>query len=766
MSFERVRVTAGGVIKEIGLGADEVVLLSAATDFSAPDAALVAATGREGSYKLTDDTYPDRQIVLGIDGAPHPSSTATVTNLVSGRTPVSATSSGADVLIPFTADTSGGVPSSSVAALAVFTPAVCNISVEVLRSGSVIASSTPIASFAGAWSRVLLPSATLTGSGALVVRARISGAASGVVVWAARPILGPPIDGYFDGYTLGCDWTGTVGSSASTRPGSVTGTEWSQAIKSDAGQVAGALQLPAGGTVDRWDSQNNQVTFDASTGTPAIPEDASYYLGQLAGSLKVTARALGRRPEVAIPGSFAGVGAWGKWTATAPIPGGVSALLRVVPAFSSAPRAFVAAASGVQRVTASSLTGTGAGSGLVTETGSLSSQPLAVQQTPAGGAVATFTAPSGIVGPCRFFARVMGVYDVTSAVTQTPWAPGWGTVAVGTGQEVGEPVSIFGAVRPSGAGSSHSSFDPWEFIDLGEITVQNAGDQVTIYGNGGRFLIDVVDCLADSPSALIYADSIIPHAPIRGDDFANRPAIGTNMAGRSGTLGGSWSAGRVVQSLRTGSTLSDLALGSASGSVASTLSAAVAPPYAVDIQFVLDSASGTQGVFFTTDSFSGISVAFALAGYSIQDSTYQAGFQVEGPAFLPGVPYSARLVVDDHGRFSLAAAPTGQTLRELASGVMPGQASTSCTLQVTVNPDVCVESVAVSQPTIDAFASGDNVWPPDAGRSLYGSKPTAAAGSKPTISVRPILQEEGFDSSASAPSGITVYATPRVLEVV
>jgi hypothetical protein len=118
--------------------------------------------------------------------------------------------------------------------------------------------------------QVFTTSFTATGSGTASVAIRTASAQAATFYVDAVRVSTSTATSYFDGDTVGCEWTGTRHASTSTR--SATGGDRFQAILRDI-QTKVAKLAAEKGTLRRTLASGDQITFDVEKATVKIPSD-------------------------------------------------------------------------------------------------------------------------------------------------------------------------------------------------------------------------------------------------------------------------------------------------------------------------------------------------------------------------------------------------------------------------------------------------------------------------------------------------------------
>lgn len=786
MSSTRIRITAGVVVKEVGFAGDEIVRQTVDTDFSAPDPTVLAAAGKYGSYKVTDDGYPDRSILIGLEAGGFPPPLTAATNMVSGRTPITATAPGsADVNLTFTADTSGGIPSTSWAAIVVLTPVSRTVVLEVLRGASVVASSATVSTRAGAWTRLTITTASLTGSGSLTIRARVQGALAGEVLSACRPMVGTPTDGYFDGYTFGCAWTGTAGSSASTRPGTITGEAWSAAVAADIEAVAGALASVNGGTVDRYDSAGALRTYDAISGTPDFKRDQNYYLGQFQGNLKMTARGLSRGAPIpvitSIPAATNGVI---KWASSSVVPGDVPALLDLSAVWGTVDREAVV---GTGPCTVWTGAGFAASAGTAWSTGAISGGWSGSQRKgwvppasaePVASVVWTTTEQAWKTATLTVRAAMYGLSSASSMGTTSTVGEWVLTVDGAPVQRIQVPVPTF---------QDAALFNPWRLLDFGPVPT-NAKVEIACHYTYTASAIpappnDVFGVIdygiaqrADGVSARLQAEAPYVGDAVTREDF---------FAGASGGLGG-----RTVDHGGQTWTASNMAVtngGSTVGYALATSSAASASlPTSASVRrakATLIIAPGSAGVDMnlTTGGTNPASIKIAVSRVGTAQPTAtvritKAGAALSAAGADAAVPFGvglsisadAEIAIDPAGRWTASIVFGGITVARWAGHATTLDSSHTFGLSFAItsaggSPYCGIAAVRTSDVVAPTLSAINGVARPITSvAALYGSRLTCKQGE---IAQGVVLSADtDLDApSDPQPSSMSATITPRYL---
>lgn len=604
----------------------------------------------------------------------------------------------------------------------------------------------------GAWSEILLPAASIPGTGVLTMRARLASATAGAYLEARNPVFGEGLScRYHDQYTPGA--VGTA-QGRSIRPAS--GEAWSNAFVAGVSSVVGAVRQEGSPTLVRSaDDLAESGTLDLHRASAPAAQDGKHAMGY--GTMKVTASAspLWRLTPRVWPGTVTNttVGAMPVWRASLPIPGDDDAIGSAVATFSGARRDAIAIVA--------------------------SEQPVAIEPTPANAGWALAGALTGAIGA----APINGYVPKSLAPVAEYASPVEGRYHVDVrlqmvDNNVGgiQRVSLnidgrqVAATTIESCPASTPAMQVWRWARFGVQSIRSGSRVQVAIGAAvsGDACVDVL-CLTRATGAgtlIEVPDDEIPSGTMVGDDAPN--STGATLNGRIGVFGATWSA-PAGWGWTPGTIYSPAGDTTARFTAQQTLGAVLHCTADGRLAFGSSPTGQRLGLFTTAG---GLFAAIEHVGGG--ELCLSVNPPLGGPWTQPignfgaGAVVDLRLQVDLQGRILAQAALAGVKLQTVVRAHCPEFAASTlyAAVRSTAAGSVDVRSLRFMYGTTATF--DDSVeWSAGQGQRLVvGGTPRFAQGTRPYVFVRAAANALDSPSAPNLhPTAYAVTITPRVLQV-
>lgn len=551
-------------------------------------------------------------------------------------------------------------------------------------------------------------------------------------------------------------------------------------------QVAAAATRDKAATLVSTFSDATTLTFDVIAARFEGDLGHEHWLGYGQGTLTLTCRPFGRKPEAAVAGTSSMVGFAAQFAGTSPVEGDAPALVRVAPTWAGPdPRQVFLGLGTVERKLASSFTAS-VPSTTYAETGSESPLPKAVplgaQPHRLGAAAAT------TVGPWLAVARVMAVTDWATTFINGD-AQGFKDNKVFIRSSSGNWQSVPHSYRSATSSIAHDHTEPWTLVPLGLV------DRALILDGyadvpGARLIIDAIYFIkADQSAAVAYSGDVTAGAIKSGDDFGDidvTPTIGSYstpqaLNARTAVYGGTWttSSGNRIDIFRTPGEPAKTALvygTSTSGDPTATLTAggALATPLEVKCAYRFADAGDylTIEIALSTGSPAiTLLLTPVVCHLAIPNESAPTVRIAAHAAAVLNVQQDVTFTIDQAGRYWMWNGARGTQPQLIAhdyAAALAGATGGSATIKLQRtgggNSTTSVQALTMGSADDHHMVDGEDVWPP-AAAVLSGPKPTAEPGAPIVVSALPAATRRAASGGSYAGSTLAVYATERFLQV-
>lgn len=758
MTLETYSLRAGARRIDAPYGAGEAVRV-AAREWPGAEQSPQIADGRYGGVRISSDLAQSvtTSLTLSADVGHVPGDpNGLAINRVTGRDIQTSATGGSQAAVSWPADTTDRNPQTADLACLVRISAAGTVRLAAVRASTTVAS-VDVAIAADRWALVQLPSAAITGTGALSLHVSLVGSAGGTVLEARRPVLGEGLDcTYHDGFTPGAS---TELTGRSIRP--ARGAAWIEAFAAGVQEAVGAVRGASDPRLVVDADGANSITW-AVHSARADGEETPQLEGWESSKLQIGHAPLGDGAPRTLPGSLSVAGGVAVWTADEEVPGDDDALAEISCAWSTSRRTatmlsapegagahsafafddFVAlSANAVERDAAISGAINGSVLQLAMYPGAPASLDFAQVPLAAGRwhlvlrAAAELQAAEWNATSAKEVPLVLRVGGIEAARVEVPtflgYVPTWVPLRIGTiDVRAGAPVTL----------AAESSF---------------AGDQYV------NLMIDqLVAVPADEMiGATITAGPPLPLTVVAGDSAGVSLWSGDLASGETGGFGGTWTltpntAGYWTRSSYQAPIIAGSGVGGRRASIGSLAGGAALTASArwpsEDAYLVLSYADSAERWTLGTEDGQ-----LKLAHPGVIDIELKDLYPID-----PAAWYDVTLAVDEEGRWALSIGREGEFQVPVGAGHAPDTAGGyPMTAELLANTGtIQCRAIALRRIT----PAGDLIWS-TAGAGVSGDLPYLRPGSKPRVLVFGGADDATDAPPAPLPTDVDVVITPRYL---